>query len=284
MPYLRGLERAWESLAQDDSMWAICTDPTRRGRRWEISEFLATGETEISTVLSHISDLGVRVDFSGIALDFGCGMGRLTQALGRRFAKCIGVDISTTMIDKGASLNPAPEKCELRVNRSPSLEIFDNESFSFVYSNIVLQHVSPRYAERYIQEFVRVLRPGGVLVFQTADSIRGPLWARLKARILRPSGVLVFQTADSIRGLLLARLRAGMRIRAGLMSLFHTAPPAMHFFPEAQVRRLLGGVRLVEVAFTNACQRNFNGRLAFAEQEPREGYVSKSYVIVKDRD
>src|SRR6266404_436869 len=99
MSNLRSLERTWESLAQDDPMWAICTDPARRGRRWEPSEFFATGETEIETVMKHISDLGVHVDFSGIALDFGCGIGRLTQALGRRFRKCIGIDISTTMID-----------------------------------------------------------------------------------------------------------------------------------------------------------------------------------------
>jgi SAM-dependent methyltransferase len=257
MPYLRDLERTWESLAQDDPMWAICTDPTRAGRRWELSEFMATGETEISKVMDHVSEIGVQVDFSGTALDFGCGIGRLTQALARRFKKAVGVDISATMIDKAASLNPLPESCAFRVNRRPTLEIFNNESFSFVYSNIVLQHVSPRYAKRYIQEFIRILRPGGTLVFQTADSIRGPLLARLKAKT---------------------------RIRTRLKSLFHAAPMAMHFLSEARVRRLLSGVRIVEVSFTNACQSDYNGCLAFLKHAPSEGSVGKSYVVVKDRD
>jgi len=238
-------------------MWAILADPTRRGSRWDLSEFLATGETEIDTVMSHISSLGVRIDFSGVAFDFGCGIGRLTQALGRRFAKCIGVDISATMIEKAEALNPDPEKCGFHVNRSPSLEMFADDSFSFIYSNIVLQHMSPHYAGRYIREFVRVLRPSGVLVFQTSDSIRGPLLTRLRARI---------------------------RFRTGLMSLFRTAPMAMHFFPEGQVRKLLGGVRLVEVSFTNACQKNFNGVLAFAQHGPTEGYISKAYIVSKDRN
>ena len=150
-----------------------------------------------------------------------------------------------------------PERCEFRVNCSPSLEMFDNGTFSFVYSNIVLQHVSPRYAKHYIQEFIRVLQPGGALVFQTADSIRGPLLARLKAKT---------------------------RIRTKIKSLFRTAPMAMHFFSEAQVRRLLSGVRIVEVSFTNACESDYNGCLAFVKYPPSDGSVSKSYVVVKDRD
>jgi SAM-dependent methyltransferase len=254
MPYLHSLERTWETLAQDDPMWAICTDPTRAGGRWKVSEFMETGEMEISAVVSHILSLGVQLDFSETALDFGCGVGRLTQALGRRFKKCIGVDISRTMIDKAVSLNQIPQKCEFLVNRSPSLE-FETESFAFVYSNIVLQHISPRYAKRYIQEFVRILRPRGVLAFQTADSIRGPLLARLSART---------------------------RVRTRLKALFGTSPMAMHFFAEKQVRRSLAGLRIVEVSLTNACQSDYNGRLSFIENEPTEGSLSKFYVVVKD--
>ena len=46
------------------------------------------------------------------------------------------------------------------------LRIFDSDSFAFVYSSIVLQHLEPRYQKRYLSEFIRVLAPGGLLVFQ----------------------------------------------------------------------------------------------------------------------
>ena len=39
--------------------------------------------------------------------------------------------------------------------------------FDFIYSNIVLQHI-PREAQfGYVREFGRILKPGGIAVFQT---------------------------------------------------------------------------------------------------------------------
>jgi 2-polyprenyl-3-methyl-5-hydroxy-6-metoxy-1,4-benzoquinol methylase len=255
MPYLQGLERTWETLAQADPMWAICTDPARAGRRWELSEFMATGETEIYTVMNRIRDLGVRLDFSGAALDFGCGVGRLTQPLAKRFKNCTGIDISATMIETARTLSSGFGNCQFRVNRAASLQMFEAESFSFVYSNIVLQHIAPRYAKRYIQEFIRVLRPGGALVFQTADSIRGRFLERLSART---------------------------RIRTRLKALFRPAPMAMYFLPETKVRKLLAGLRIVEVSLTNACQSDYDGCLTFLQREPEKGSISKFYVVVKE--
>jgi SAM-dependent methyltransferase len=255
VPYLHSLERTWETLAQNDPMWAICTDPDRAGRRWNVAQFMETGEKEINIVLQHIQSLGVPVNFSQTALDFGCGVGRLTQALGRRFNKCLGIDISKTMIDTSNTLNQQPDRCEFYLNRSSGLQMFESESFGFVYSNIVLQHIAPPYAERYILEFTRILRRGGILAFQTADSIRGSFLTRLSART---------------------------RLRTRFRSLFVTAPMAMHFLPEIRVRKLLSELRIVEVAFTNACQSDYNGHLSFIANEPAEGSVSKFYVVVKD--
>jgi hypothetical protein len=39
-------------------------------------------------------------------------------------------------------------------------------SFDFIYSDIALQHIPPDQSRAYIAEFLRVLRPGGLAVFQ----------------------------------------------------------------------------------------------------------------------
>ncbi|HEX8929982.1 MAG TPA: class I SAM-dependent methyltransferase, partial [Actinomycetota bacterium] len=44
------------------------------------------------------------------------------------------------------------------------LAIFGDDRFDLVCSLLVLQHVRPGYARAYLREFLRVLRPGGVLV------------------------------------------------------------------------------------------------------------------------
>jgi hypothetical protein len=61
--------------------------------------------------------------------------------------------------------NRSPDKCRYHVNTAPDLAIFTDGSFSFVYSHLVLQHMAPEVARGYIGEFVRVLEPGGLLVF-----------------------------------------------------------------------------------------------------------------------
>lgn len=135
----------WETLAKRDALGAILTDASRADGKWDIAEFMATGEAEIETVMSHLAKIGHIPNFTGTVLDFGCGVGRLTQALARRFASCVGVDISHQMIQKAESLNQYAH-CRYLVHSDANLP-FADASFSFIYSNIVLQHVHPRFSQ-----------------------------------------------------------------------------------------------------------------------------------------
>ena len=82
------LRNDWDNLAERDALWAILTDSRKAGCKWEIAEFMATGESEISTVMTYLAWVGYLPDRKSMALDFGCGVGRLTQALAQRFASC----------------------------------------------------------------------------------------------------------------------------------------------------------------------------------------------------
>lgn len=155
----------WEDAAQRDPLWAILSDPTKRGRQWDLGEFFETGRREISLLLYQLRQLG-HPPSAGRALDFGCGVGRLTQALAATFAEVVGVDVSPTMIRLARELNRYPAVARYVLNQSASLAQFPSGSFDFVYSDIVLQHLDPEHAKQYIAEFLRVLRRGGAAVFQ----------------------------------------------------------------------------------------------------------------------
>jgi SAM-dependent methyltransferase len=60
------------------------------------------------------------------------------------------------------------------LNQSSRLEQFETASFDFVYSDIVLQHLEPSAAEGYVAEFLRVLKPGAIAVFQLPSHQRTP--------------------------------------------------------------------------------------------------------------
>jgi SAM-dependent methyltransferase len=181
----------WERLAEVDPLWAVLTAPGRKGGRWDVDEFFATGETEIGHVISIAEGLG-RPERRERALDFGCGVGRLTRALGQRFAKAVGVDISAGMVDQARRLNDAFPACEFLVNAS-DLGQLESDSFDFVYSSIALQHVpTVREIDRYVTEFLRVAHPGGLVVFGIPSRIPFPWSLQPRRRVyalLRRLGV-----------------------------------------------------------------------------------------------
>jgi len=110
---------------------------------------------------------------TGRALDFGCGVGRLTQALGAAFERADGVDISETMIDLAREHNQLGDRCAYHVNLASDLALFPDASFDFVFSTIVLQHNPPAAATHYIEEFGRILAPGGIAVFDMTAELAG---------------------------------------------------------------------------------------------------------------
>jgi len=217
---------------------------------------MATGDAEIETVMSHLAAIRCAPDPNGTALDFGCGVGRLTQALTRYFASCVGVDISEKMIQKAESLNRCT-RCRYMVNSHARLP-FANATFSFIYSNIVLQHVSRRFSKGYLQEFVRVLAPGGVLVFGVQDSFAG-----VSPWLIR------------VRQVLRIRSRINNMLGRGLGDM------QMHCLPESAVRRALGPARVVDIQFTSSATKDFNGKLDYLRKPPTSGYVGKQYCVIK---
>jgi SAM-dependent methyltransferase len=73
------------------------------------------------------------------------------------------------MIEWARSLHADCKQCSFVLNRAPNLRCFESDSFSVVYSRIVLQHIRPAIVEGYIPELIRVLEPGGVLMFQLPE-------------------------------------------------------------------------------------------------------------------
>ena len=152
-------------MAQTDPLWAVLTDPGKKDNRWQIDEFFATGRRLIDDELDRIRARYPALR-TGPALDFGCGVGRLSQALAGHFRQVTGIDISEEMLVLARRYNTQGDRVRYEHNPHPDLRLLPDGVFDFVYSLITLQHMEPVYARRYIAEFVRVAAPGGVVFFQ----------------------------------------------------------------------------------------------------------------------
>ena len=156
----------WEALGRVDPYWAAFSGPDRKGGRWDEAAFFASGAHEIRAALERAASLGLDPK-RGRALDYGCGVGRLSRALAGAFAETVGIDFSSSMLEEARRANAGIPGLRFERNDGRSLEAIETGSVDFVYSVIALQH-SPREAQRrVIREFARVLAPGGVAVFQT---------------------------------------------------------------------------------------------------------------------
>jgi SAM-dependent methyltransferase len=187
---LGALRRHWSRLGRRDPLWAVLTHPAKERGGWVPEEFFRAGVDEVEALLRRAAALNLDIPRRR-ALDFGCGVGRITQALAPHFDHCDGVDISRPMLRAAAAYNRHPTRCSYHLNAAPNLALFADATFSFAYSTLVLQHMEPRYSRAYIRELLRVLAPDGVLVFQLPnhragqrpdlDAARTPVAGRLPA-------------------------------------------------------------------------------------------------------
>src|SRR4051794_37402394 len=120
---LNQTQTTWDTLGRNDPLWAVLTDARTRGGGWDPRAFFETGRVEIAGMLQTLGDLGLAPP-RGRALDFGCGAGRLTQALAAHFDLAIGVDIAPSMVACADRLRPAEVRCEFRTNESETLAQF----------------------------------------------------------------------------------------------------------------------------------------------------------------
>jgi len=167
MPNWERFGRTWDQLGRKNALGAILTVDGKVAD-WNIGEFLATGKIDVGRFLPNLERLSPRTPRTRL-LDFGCGVGRVTRVFSKYFDQVVGVDVAPSMIEWAQSLHADCTHCTFVLNRAPNLRVFESDSFSVVYSRIVLQHIRPSIVEGYIPELIRVLQPGGVLMFQLPE-------------------------------------------------------------------------------------------------------------------
>ena len=178
---LNQLTADWERLGLVDPLWAVCVDASKKGGRWDYDEFLESGRAEVSAVMSRLDTLGPSDRPRTVALDFGCGAGRLSTALAGHFEHVVGVDISRSILDEATKRDRTGGRCIYLHNEHPDLRRFADRSFDLVYSSLVFQHMSRKLALGYVSEFFRVVRPEGLVILSLPTA---PRWT-LKAAVFK---------------------------------------------------------------------------------------------------
>lgn len=156
----------WENYAQGDPKEAILTRDG--GHKWaDADEFYLTGPDDVERLLgaplSGYDERGEPYDNRvERALDFGCGIGRLTFPLLGYAKQVIGMDISPTMLEHARKYIVPPASFVLCGEILPAFA----QGFDLIISYLVFQHAPWSVVSRQLHYLAGLLNPGGRFVFQ----------------------------------------------------------------------------------------------------------------------
>lgn len=100
------------------------------------------------------------------ALDIGCGIGRIEQALAPRLKQILGIDLSPAMIAEARQRCAGTANLSFAVCNGRDLSQLAGTEFDLILaidSFPCLVTVDPAFAERHIRDAAGLLRPGGSL-------------------------------------------------------------------------------------------------------------------------
>jgi SAM-dependent methyltransferase len=168
----------WNERAREDAGYYVAF-----GRRQQNgADFLATATEVINVLESELRRVPLPQRSMWKALEIGCGPGRLMRPMSRHFAEIHGVDVSDEMIALARERLRDTPNAHPHVSDGTSLREFPDETFDFVYSYAVFQHVPSREViNMYMRETQRVLKTGGFARLQfngmPARAISPDTWA-----------------------------------------------------------------------------------------------------------
>jgi SAM-dependent methyltransferase len=153
----------WDRWAREDAYYYAAFGRRNQDER----EFFAGAAEVLHTLTREFVRLPEAPAQSRRALEIGCGPGRLMLPMSAHFGEIHGVDISERMVAKAREgLRGAPH-AQVHVTPGDGLGMFGDESFDFIYSYLVFQHIpDPAIVLNYLREARRTLKTGGVLCCQ----------------------------------------------------------------------------------------------------------------------
>jgi len=153
----------WNARAREDAGYYVAF----WRRESDDADFFATATEVINGLEWELRRVPLEARGGWRALEIGCGPGRLMRPMSRHFVELHGVDVSDEMIALAREKLADIPNAHPHASDGSSLEQFPAESFDFIYSYAVFQHIPSRdVVFEYLRETHRVLKTGGLARLQ----------------------------------------------------------------------------------------------------------------------
>ena len=159
----------WSGRGETDAEFSVRTNAKFTAEKIDAhrNEFYQSGEKDFDTIKAFFHRTGHSVENVRSAIDLGCGVGRVSAALARRFDRVIGVDISPGHLKKAEAWFKEQSLTNGTFAHLSELAVIDNlPSVDLFYSLIVLQHNPPPMMLELLKRSLNRVNVGGYALFQ----------------------------------------------------------------------------------------------------------------------
>jgi SAM-dependent methyltransferase len=161
----------WSKFGSTDPYWSVLTDERFRSKNMtdeaSIEAFYATGQGELLRLEAWLRRNALELQPNSICAEYGCGVGRLTHWLARRFRRVVAFDISEPHLkaaDDYLSRHGIHNVDLVLVRGDTDLQKLSD--FDLFCSFIVLQHNPPPIMIDILARAFGGLKSGGYCFFQ----------------------------------------------------------------------------------------------------------------------
>jgi 2-polyprenyl-3-methyl-5-hydroxy-6-metoxy-1,4-benzoquinol methylase len=163
------VQRVWQGLGESEAHWSVATLDDFRPDKIEqsLETFFATGERDIHQLWCTLSRCGIDTAAIRSAMDFGCGVGRLSVALSRRLSEVHAVDVSQGHLDHAMAAVSSRGRNVVAFHAIRTIDAVNAlPKVDLVFSVIVLQHNPPPVMKVLFTALLKRLNSKGVAVVQ----------------------------------------------------------------------------------------------------------------------
>ena len=166
--------REWEELGSSQPVWSVLSrEPYKNVQRDTVPQsFYISGEREAKRLVGALRRNGIAPPFTR-AVEYGCGLGRVSIPLSRFCRHLDAYDISGSHIEL-AKRHAAETKVEnILFHQVETPSDRPETGYDLYYSCLVFQHNPPPVILRLIRNALEGLAPDGVAVFQLPVFLKG---------------------------------------------------------------------------------------------------------------
>ena len=175
-PLITHIQNVWHQLGLSEPHWSVITEAKYLSSSItdKRDEFFESGKDCVDLLIKTFERNNIDFSTHNSCLEFGCGVGRITFWLAKKFNNIYGYDISKSHLDLAQLYLDSERVKNVTLCHIDKLDdMLKFPKVDVIYTILVLQHNPPPLIKKIVEFLLISLNPGGIAYFQVPTYRKG---------------------------------------------------------------------------------------------------------------